>query len=598
MKLKMFVGLIGMFSLITACSQEDVMPSPEQPDETIIKKWGFSEDDLVKGCLRVKFKEEPASDALFENHMRSAGIVKMTRTFPPAGKYEERTRREGLHLWYDVRLSAQRSVSRAAANLSLFEEVDQVAPIVKVQSNATRAIDRPFNDPMLPKQWFFHNEGNESWQKPGADISMFEAWEIAKGNPAIIVSMVDTGVDYQHPDLKDNIWVNEGEIPGNGLDDDGNGYVDDVHGYNFVDMVPQITPIRHGTHVAGLLAATNDNGLGVCGVAGGDGTSHSGVRLQISQIIENSGYGEILSSNIGEAIKYGADNGAVISQNSWGYSAENTQQHSYIDPTHKAAIDYFIKYAGCDNNGNQLPDSPMKGGIVLFASGNMNSTDPMVAAPADYEPVVGVAALGADFTKASYSNYGEYIDICAPGGLLSAEGRMWSTSVAEDDYYRAMSGTSMACPLVSGVAALVIQQNGVGKQGFTAEELKKILYQTATDISAYNPDYVNQLGAGCVNALSALNYKADNPDADQHTPVKLHTTAIADGNLVISVNEEWAGEAQIRIYSAVGAKVFEEIRTLQPYIKSSFDVSKISAGYYLLEYKTEKGTWKCQFIKY
>ena len=116
----------------------------------------------------------------------------------------------------------------------------------------------------------------------------------------------------------------------------------------------------------------------------------------------------------------------------------------------------------------------MKGGIVLFASGNANTSDPRIAAPADYDKVVAVAAIEADYRKASYSNYGTYMDISAPGGALNGDGRIWSTTTKLAGNYEYLAGTSMACPLVSGVAALVIEKYGVGKKGFTPETLKII----------------------------------------------------------------------------------------------------------------------------
>ena len=156
--------------------------------------------------------------------------------------------------------------------------------------------------------------------------------------------------------------------------------------------------------MAGIIGATNNNGTGISSIAGGNGTPGSGVKLMSCQILKSltSTGGEVASDPfIAAAIKYGADNGAVISQNSWGYAVgtgRNTS--SYINPVHKEAIDYFIKYAGCDNNGEQLDGSPMKGGIVLFASGNANTSDPRIAAPADYDKVVAVAAIEADYRKA------------------------------------------------------------------------------------------------------------------------------------------------------------------------------------------------------
>lgn len=166
-------------------------------------------------------------------------------------------------------------------------------------------------------QWHYKNFGITPRSVEGADINLFEAWKQTTGSPNVIVSIVDGGIDGSHEDLKDNLWINEGEIPGNGIDDDGNGFIDDVYGYNFVSDKGEITldEAGHGTHVAGTVAARNNNGIGVSGVAGGDGTPNSGARLMSCQIFEGAnGSGQGAGATV-----YGANNGAVISQNSWGY---------------------------------------------------------------------------------------------------------------------------------------------------------------------------------------------------------------------------------------------------------------------------------------
>ena len=170
-----------------------------------------------------------------------------------------------------------------------------------------------------------------------------------------------------------------------GVDDDGNGYIDDVYGYNFADNkggAPVPDADFHGTHVAGTVAARNNNGIGVCGVAGGDGTPNSGVRIMSTGVFS----GKRGQGGFAKAFVYAADNGAVISQNSWGNQAPGRTPGSYRD-----AIDYFIKYAGCDNDGNQLADSPMKGGVVIIASGNSNSEERY--APGEYGPAIAVLSL-------------------------------------------------------------------------------------------------------------------------------------------------------------------------------------------------------------
>lgn len=595
--------------LIASCHQEEISSVPDDSGNGSSIS-DLSDEDVLQGCIYVKLKEEPTGEVRVRNvgsavttgvkvldrAASSLKITRMERTFPYAGKFEERTRKEGLHLWYNVWFSKETSATRAATEVGMLEGIEKAVPVSKVVSRAKP--ETVWDDPyLLSKQWYLNNPGTESWQKAGADIRIFDAWKEYKGDPAVIVSIVDGGINLEHPDLQANLWVNPGEIPGNDIDDDGNGYTDDVNGYNFVDANADIVPHRHGTHVAGLIGATNNNGIGICGVAGGDGTPHSGVKLMSCQIMKSltTTGGEVASDpHIAAAIKYGADNGAVISQNSWGY-AVGAKSTVNVDPVHKEAIDYFIKYAGCDNNGNQLEGSPMKGGIVLFASGNANTSNPATAAPADYEKVVAVAAIEADYKKASYSNYGTYMDISAPGGAhpdIDVK-KIWSTTTTMAGNYEYLSGTSMACPLVSGVAALVIQKYGVGKKGFTPEKLKEILYESAYDLDQYNPDYAGQLGAGCVDATAALQI-----EVSSLAPFTLKSKQVTDNTLTFSVSSRMAGEGRLAIYNSIGNKVLIRTITLESSVLHSVDVSALSAGYYLLEYQCKGIEVKEKFIKY
>ena len=487
---------------------------------------------------------------------------------------------------YNVWFSKDTSATRAAAEVAFLDGIEIAVPVPKIVSRTrpetvwdmygARVGEWLFDDPDLSKQWYFDNPGTESWQREGADIRLIDVWKQYNGNPAIIVAVVDGGINQDHPDLQDNLWTNPGEIPENGIDDDGNGYI---------------------AHVAGTIGATNNNGTGISSIAGGNGTPGSGVKLMSCQILKSltSTGGEVASDPfIAAAIKYGADNGAVISQNSWGYAVETGRNtSSYINPVHKEAIDYFIKYAGCDNKGEQLDGSPMKGGIVLFASGNANTSDPRIAAPADYEKVVAVAAIEADYRKASYSNYGTYTDISAPGGSLDGDGRIWSTTTERSNNYEYLAGTSMACPLVSGVAALVIEKYGVGKKGFTPEALKEILYQSAYDLDEYNPRYAGQLGHGCVDAAAALEI-----DVSNLHPFILKSNQITDNMLIFSVSSSMSGNGKLILYNGIGSKVLDLHLKLEAASLHAVDITKLSAGYYTLVYQAKGMEIREKFIKY
>lgn len=515
-KLKTIILLSAV--LLLGCKSEDLEltkgDNPQAETQT-----GSNKADVKKGVIRVKLTRE-VGDKLevtgtsgqlrsgqsgIDAYLHELGAKTMTRVFPYAGKYEERTRREGLHLWYDITFDDSLPVTRAATDarkipgIDIIEEVYEIMrppyQLVMDPSSETRTGDgSTFTDPFLGRQWHYRNTGATPKSVAGADINLFKAWEIETGKPNVIVSVVDGGIDVTHEDITANMHINTAELNGTpDVDDDKNGFVDDIYGYNFVTKRGTVTADDHGTHVAGTVAARNNNGIGVCGVAGGNGDAKSGIRLLSCQIFEEKKNGDSAG-----AIKYGADNGAVISQNSWGYTYPGP---GTIPGSIKAAIDYFIKYAGCDNAGNQLPNSPMKGGVVIFAAGNNNKY--YNAYPAAYNATVSVSAMAPNWKKAWYSNYGEWVSIMAPGGdEFFPQGMVYST--VPGNKYAYMQGTSMACPHVSGIAALVVSK--FGRQGFTNEELKKRIVTALRpmDIDAQNPDYKGLLGAGYIDAAKAL----------------------------------------------------------------------------------------------
>ena len=532
MKPKFLLLAAVLLTMLYSCANDPAEGTGEPQTITV------NEAQVVQGMIRIKFDAE-AGEAIAAN-LASAGtrafsgispleslhdnlnIISIKRTFPYAGRFEERTRKAGMHLWYDVYFEEGVTVTRAANEFNGLKGVVIVEPqpvislldysimpqtmeVIQAMTDPRPVADEvyPFDDPRLPAQWHYYNDGSVVNSKAGADINVIEVWKTQWGHPDVIVAIVDGGLDYNHPDLQANYWLNTAELNGAaGVDDDGNGYVDDVYGWNFVDGNNQIIPHDHGTHVGGTVGAVNNNGIGVAGIAGGNGTPNSGVKLISCQVFvadPSAPNGNRSASDIGAAIKYGADNGAVISQNSW--TSRGGMTNSVRD-----AIDYFIENAGIDENGNQ--EGPMKGGIVIFGAANDNTSTKYY--PAAYDKVIAVAAMGVDYKKARYSNYGNWIDITAPGGDVgdpnqgnySIKKAIFST--LPNNKYGYMQGTSMACPHVSGIAALMVSQHGVGKPGYTPDQLRERLLASVEDIEQYNPNYVGRLGSGYVNTYKTI----------------------------------------------------------------------------------------------
>lgn len=430
-------------------------------------------------------------------------------------------RKHQLDRWYKVSFEGT-GLDCAAAVLAEYGDVKRIqynsrivhgsdTKAIAAEANSTAAAsDLPFNDPRLNEQWHYINDGNKSIASDavaGVDIAVKDVWEKlqVKGSRDIIVAIVDGPVKHEHEDLMGNMWVNDKELKGKeNFDDDGNGYEDDVFGWNCVKDTCEIDWTQknesgHGTHVAGTVGAVNNNRKGVCGVAGGSGEGNDripggwdGVRLMSCQIFSG---GLSNANSAAMALVYAADNGAHIAQCSFGYqNATYESDWEYFEnySLEYFAIQYFLdKERFADVEARLGRESAIDGPLIIFASGN-DGVD-RSSYPGALMECICVTGIGPDGYPAYYTNYGPGCNIAAPGGdyYLNTEtgkSQVLSTFVSEvgSSYgdYTFMGGTSMACPHVSGVAALGLEYAAKLGKKFTREEFVSKLLTSVNDIDS------------------------------------------------------------------------------------------------------------------
>ena len=422
--------------------------------------------------------------------------------------------RHNLHLWYKVSFDESMSAKQVAELLAKASEIRKVqydysieqieTQVYPYEGAMTKSLGAPtqFDDPFFAEQWNLDNNGTIAAKAvAGADIAVKDAWTLCAGSADVVVAIIDSGISYLHEDLSKSMWVNQAEKDGQaGVDDDGNGYVDDKYGYNFIRKSGNITSTEigesapgHGTHVAGIIGATNNNGKGISGIAGGTGIG-DGVRLMSCQVFQGSTNPSV--ATIAAALTYAADNGACIASCSFGSPPGKTYYYD-SDNLYKAeagveydAIQYFID----PGNANC---SAVEGNIIVFSTGNSGKS--VAGYPGALKDVIGVSAYGPDFLPTAFTNYGPGTNISAPGGDYFVDGvesrpaMILSTipnnlqgtyTHADSKQYGYMQGTSQACPHVSGVAALGMSYALKLGKHFSREQFVSMLLGSTNDMNS------------------------------------------------------------------------------------------------------------------
>ena len=418
------------------------------------------QEEYAPGELLIKFKDSARAKVIAPqntgissvNQLNSKNRVSSIQSLIP-----KKEKPAALDI-YKIKLPPGQDIKKLAQEYSRDPNIEYAEPNYQVE------IDRTPNDPYYSSHGSWGQSYDDLWGLK--KISVGSAWDMETGKSSVVVGVIDTGADRTQPDLTANIWTNPREIPGNGIDDDGNGYIDDTWGWDFYNGDNDPTDDHgHGTHCAGTIAAVTNNNLGVAGISWQS-------KIMPLKFLSSGGSG--WTSDAIDAIYYGVANGAKILSNSWGGRSRS------------ASLQNAINYA-------------YSNGVVFVAAAGNSNDDTYYYSPAGLDNVLTVAATDYQDVRASWSNWGDEVDIAAPGvSILSLKASGTSMGTPVGDKYTVASGTSMATPHVSGLAALMWSLN----PALTNTEVTQIIRSSADDLGSSGFDIY--YGYGRINAYSAL----------------------------------------------------------------------------------------------
>ncbi|HEY9245541.1 MAG TPA: S8 family serine peptidase, partial [Candidatus Methanoperedens sp.] len=492
----LLVSIPSAYAVLVDSSQEKKASVNDQsidlPDQSM-----FLSNELlikVKSSSKDSIKKSPEPDDTGIISLNALNKKHGVSRFEQVAKRGEKSKRESMLFdWYRITLDAtKKTITKKSIEFDNFKKImdsyKSDPSIDVVEPNYIVTIFLTPNDP------YFFTTG--SWGQSYSDlwgirkINTESAWNLTNGSSSIIVAGIDTGVDRNHEDLKDNMWVNTAEIPNNGIDDDENGYVDDFYGWDWTnnDNDP-MDDHGHGTHTAGTIAAVGNNGIGVAGV-------NWKSRIMALKFLNSGGSGSLSDGVL--ALQYAADMEANVSSNSWGCMCNSVMMDDAVQYEHE------------------------KGMIMVAAAGNSNA-DALDFSPASADMTITVAASDYNDAKASFSNWGQKIDVAAPGvDILSTRAAinpMCTVSRTVGTNYCRVSGTSMATPHVAGLAALILSKY----PSLTNEEVRQIIRAGAIDLGMPGKD--RDFGYGRIDANGSIYRSNTKPLSPIITSPRSRTTA-------------------------------------------------------------------------